>query len=205
SPACPAVWFRLPSCLGYRLQHLPDDPRARRVPQTRHSTGCTARSDGNRWCDHLGWSGACCYVCGTVGDPDSLPGAAGIYRGLWRIARYLYSPLALSASFDLRYRPNRMVAFQAQSEIRQTCFVISTSLTVRAPCNVSFSRWTSAECIGSYPMTATHRPGALSTVHPVHRWVAATAPSVRVCTSPFSCISDPNAKRSVRIWTDIDG
>ena len=123
-PCGAALRLRLLGGARHRLQHLPDDARARRVGQAWHPRGHTAGARRHRRRHHVGGNGAGRDLCGAVGDPHPVPGADRVHRRLRRAAGHVPGARTARASAQLRHRQEDLVAVEAVALTRSALPIV---------------------------------------------------------------------------------
>src|SRR5699024_9827743 len=93
--------------------------------ETRNTSRHTAWTYSNRRGYYLSGVGTCSNVCSAVGYPYPVLGPAGIYRGIWRAHRYIYSSIPSCASIDLCHWSCYLVALTVEPQARETCKLTS--------------------------------------------------------------------------------
>ena len=97
----------------YRLQYLPDDEGERRSARSRYTKGHNQGPRCDRWGYHERWRRTGFNICGTGGDTDIVLVPAFVYRGVRRIARYVYRSITARTCAYPGYRLDRLVAVTA--------------------------------------------------------------------------------------------
>jgi len=109
----PALRVRLPRRTGRRLQHLPDDPGARRVKDDRNATRHPAGTHRDRRSHHQRWHRSRGHLPGTRSSSPRCAASSRLRRRPRRVDRRIYRPDHPGAGSGLRHRPQSVVAERA--------------------------------------------------------------------------------------------
>src|SRR5699024_12832152 len=95
------------------------------MAETRNTARHTALTYSHRRGYYLSGVGTCSNVCSAVGYTYPVLGPAGIYRGIWRAHRYIYSSISSCASIDLCHWSCYLLALNVEPNAGETCRLTS--------------------------------------------------------------------------------